>query len=64
MDWHYLVGGPEGIDHFTERHLLGLFTRDEYVQAMDEAGLAVRVLEAAAAGRERYIGIMPNSRGA
>ena len=39
--FHYLVGTPEGIEYFTERHELGLFTVEEYLSAFRVCGLNV-----------------------
>jgi ubiquinone/menaquinone biosynthesis C-methylase UbiE len=39
--FHYLVGTPEGVEYFTERHELGLFTVDEYLSAFRGCGLDV-----------------------
>ena len=39
--FHYLVGTPEGIQYFTERHELGLFTVEQYVSAFLSCGLDV-----------------------
>ena len=39
MDAHHLVGTPAGVEHFVERHRMGLFTRAEYEQALSAAGL-------------------------
>ena len=39
LDIHYLVGQATGVDHFTERHELGLFTHEEYLAEMQAAGL-------------------------
>ncbi len=39
--FHYLVGTPQGIDYFEERHELGLFTVDEYKLAFRDSELEV-----------------------
>ena len=39
MRFHYLVGRPAKVDHFTEDHVLGLFTLDEMAGAFAAAGL-------------------------
>jgi SAM-dependent methyltransferase len=39
FEFEYLVGTPEGVKHFTERHELGLFTVEDYVGAFRAAGL-------------------------
>src|SRR5260370_37596026 len=39
LDFHYLGATPEGIEHFTERHGLGLLTEEEDLAAFLQAGL-------------------------
>jgi ubiquinone/menaquinone biosynthesis C-methylase UbiE len=39
--FHYLIGTPDGIDRFEERHELGLFTTDEYLSAFRACRLEV-----------------------
>ena len=38
LDFHYTVATPEGVDRFTERHELALFTGPEYEEALTGAG--------------------------
>ena len=39
LDFHYLVATPSGVEHFTERHELGIFTAATYRAAFEAAGL-------------------------
>lgn len=55
-DVHYLVGERSGVEHFTERHELGLFTDSEYREAMERTGLTVSYDSAGIYGRGMYIG--------
>ena len=56
MDMHYLIGTPEGTEHYVERHELGLFTSDEMTHALTDCGLEVTYDAAGVTGRGLYIG--------
>lgn len=38
LEFHYLIGGPDGIEHRIETHELGLFTSEEMMAAFAAAG--------------------------
>jgi SAM-dependent methyltransferase len=56
MDFHYLVGTPEGVEHFVERHELGLFEQEEMIDAFQAAGLQVTYDPEGPMGRGLYTG--------
>jgi len=57
LDFHYLVAVPRDIECFTETHAIGLFSRDEYLQAIQDAKLEVIHDEEGLDGRGLYIGL-------
>lgn len=59
LHFHYLVGTPEGVTHFTEDHTLGLFTDAEYRAAFAAAGLELTIDIEGISGRNLYIGVKP-----
>jgi len=56
LEFQYLVGTPEGIEHFVEIHELGLFSPDEYRGALTAAGLTVSEDFPGLMNRGLYIG--------
>jgi SAM-dependent methyltransferase len=59
MTFHYQVGTPQGISAFTEDHVMGLFTHDDYMDAFRGAGLAVEHSPWGPMGRGLYTGLKP-----
>jgi ubiquinone/menaquinone biosynthesis C-methylase UbiE len=57
--FHYLIGTPEGIRYFDERHELGLFTVNETLAAFKAAGLEVIHDPKWLNDRGFYLGIKP-----
>ncbi len=58
FDIHYLVGTKEEINHFSEKHVLGLWTDEEYREAFTKAGLTVTFEENGFFGRGVYYGAL------
>ena len=58
----YMVGGENGIDHWEERHLLGLFTHEQTLDAFHDAGLEVVEHDPhGLTGRGLYVARRPSS---
>jgi len=55
FDIHYLVGTPKGVQHFTERHEMGLFTHEEYLAAFQKIGLTAHYDPKGLFGRGMYM---------
>lgn len=60
FEFHYLIGTPEGIDHFVERHQIGLFTHEDYLQAFQRVEFEVMYDEDWPTRRGLYVGIAPS----
>ena len=56
FDLRYLIGTPEGTEHFVEHHELGLFEQGEMAAAFEGAGLVVSYDKEGLTGRGLYIG--------
>lgn len=59
IEFHYLVATSDGIEHFTEPHVVALFTGDELETAFRVAGLEPQVEPEGLMGRGLYIAVKP-----
>jgi ubiquinone/menaquinone biosynthesis C-methylase UbiE len=59
FDLHYLIGTPEGTEHFVERHELGLFETDEMRAVLTGAGLKATYDAEGLTGRGLFIAQKP-----
>jgi SAM-dependent methyltransferase len=57
MEFHYLVGRSEGIEHVSETHTLGLYSADDYRAALEASGLRVEYDLDGVMGRGLWIGL-------
>lgn len=55
LDMHYMVGKPAGIETFSERHEVGLFTQEQQLDALRDAGLEARYETDGPFGRGLYV---------
>jgi len=55
--FHYTVGTPQGVEHFTERHELRLFTHEEYLGVFQKSALETIHDPKGLDGRGLYIGV-------
>jgi SAM-dependent methyltransferase len=56
MTFHYLVATPEGVESFTEEHVVGMFRHEQYVEAFEAAGLDVDHDPEGLMGRGLFVG--------
>jgi len=56
---HHLVQTSAGIEYFVESHRLALTRTEDYVAAVEDAGLAARIIPDYMRGRDRIVGTRP-----
>jgi SAM-dependent methyltransferase len=56
MTFHYLVATTEGVESFTEEHVVGMFRHEQYVEAFEAAGLDVDHDPDGLMGRGLFVG--------
>lgn len=61
IDFHFLVADPSGVQHFTERHDLTLFTTEEYIASFESAGFQVDYDETGLMNRGLLIAVKPTA---
>lgn len=59
LDMHHLVRTESGIDYFVEEHRLALTPTEEYVSAVEAAGLKARVVPDFMRARDRIVATRP-----
>jgi SAM-dependent methyltransferase len=55
LEFEYLIGTPDGLERFSERHELGLFTVEQYVEAFRAADLNAEHEPEGPMGRGLYV---------
>jgi SAM-dependent methyltransferase len=63
LEFHFLVGTPEGVQVFTEQHELALFTHTDFTDAFQSSGLETTHDPDGLIGRGLYIGTRPPGTG-
>jgi 2-polyprenyl-3-methyl-5-hydroxy-6-metoxy-1,4-benzoquinol methylase len=62
LEMEYVIGRPEGIERYSERHELGLFTQIEIEEAFRSAGLTVERRRGVLRKRGVYVGLKSSVR--
>ncbi|MFC1625613.1 class I SAM-dependent DNA methyltransferase [Patescibacteria group bacterium] len=57
VNFHFLVATPGQVEHFTELHEIGLFTKNEYMEAFEKVGLETTFDPKGITGRGLYVGV-------
>ncbi|MEU4181240.1 class I SAM-dependent methyltransferase [Streptomyces sp. NPDC026589] len=58
MDVSYVVARPgQGIEHFSDTHVMALYGREDYESAFTRAGLTVEFIEGEYAGNGLFVGV-------
>lgn len=55
IQFHYLIGKPQGVEHLTESHELALYTSEEMLDFFGQAGLSVQYDPEGLFGRGLYV---------
>jgi SAM-dependent methyltransferase len=63
IDIHHLVGTPQGVECFAERHEMGLFTPAEYAEAFERAGFNAEFDPGGFFGRGAYTAVVDRRPG-
>jgi SAM-dependent methyltransferase len=61
LNFHYLIGTPQGIEYLTEQHRLGLFATEDYLAAFSGAGVEVSYDPDGLTGRGLLVGVKPTA---
>jgi SAM-dependent methyltransferase len=59
LEFHFLIGTPNKVQHIVDRELLGLWTHEEYLDAFRDVGLEVFYDAEGLMGRGLYLGVKP-----
>ena len=59
LNFHFMLGTPDGVETWSDRSELGLFTQAEYRVALERAGFEVAFEEKGFTGRGLFIGKKP-----
>ncbi|MEP7287392.1 MAG: class I SAM-dependent methyltransferase [Chloroflexota bacterium] len=59
LDFYFMVATPNGVEYFTEKHELGLFSLENYLDAFKKSGLEVIHDPEGITGRGLFVGVRP-----